>query len=364
VNRGRLASERRRRGQIVVGHEERMMKRPDGQTVFLGSAVAIALVTVLVLVLGLVGEDRTAKSASPQSAPLDPSQVPVNGERSYGYLQDLCRMGARFSGSPGMQQQQEYLEGHFRQQGGEVQWQRFRVRHPVDGSPVAMANLIVHWHPERQQRILLCAHYDTRPFPDRDLDPRGRRGLFVGANDGASGVAVLMELGHLMTQLESDLGVDFVLFDGEELVYDDDRDPYFLGSRYFAQKYVQQPPEHRYRAAVLLDMVGDKHLELFQERHSIRWGDSRPLVEQIWRVAKDLGVSEFIPRRGHAVRDDHLMLHDVAGIPACDIIDFDYGPPGTSISYWHTREDTPDKCSAESLGKVGYVIWEWLRRLK
>jgi hypothetical protein len=263
-----------------------------------------------------------------------------------------------------MLQQQALLERHFREQGAQVQWQRFRVRHPVDGSPVELANLVVHWHPERRQRILLCAHYDTRPFPDRDPDPRGRRGLFVGANDGASGVAVLMELGHLMPQLDGDWGVDFVLFDGEELVYDDQRDPYFLGSRYFSQSYVRQPPEYRYRAAVLLDMVGDKHLELFQERHSMRWRDSRPLVEQIWRVAQEVGVAEFVARRGHEVRDDHLMLHNIAGIPSCDIIDFDYGPPGTSISYWHTRHDTPEKCSAESLAKVGYVVWEWLRRIE
>jgi hypothetical protein len=260
-----------------------------------------------------------------------------------------------------MQQQQALLEKHFQQQGGQVEWQRFRVRHPLDGSPVNMANLIVHWHPERRQRILLCAHYDTRPFPDRDPDPRGRRGLFVGANDGASGVAVLMELGHLMPQLAGDVGVDFVLFDGEELVYDEDRDPYFLGSRYFAQKYVREPPAYRYGAAVLLDMVGDKHLELYQERHGMRWRDTRPMVEQIWRVAQELGVKEFVPRRGHDVRDDHLMLHDIAGIPACDIIDFDYGPPGTRISYWHTRDDTPDKCAPESLAKVGYVVWEWLK---
>jgi hypothetical protein len=340
------------------------MKKPDGQTLFLGSTILVALAALLVLAFSPYGSDRRAESAPRQAAPIDWTQVPFDGERSYRYLQDLCRLGPRFSGSPGMQQQQTLLERHFQQQGATVQRQRFRVRHPLDGSPVDMANLIVTWHPERQQRILLCAHYDTRPWPDRDPDPAGRRGEFVGANDGASGVAVLMELGELMPRLESPYGVDFVLFDGEELVYDGDRDPYFLGSRYFAQQYVQHPPTFRYRAAVLLDMVGDKHLELYQERNSMAWPDTRPLVEDLWRTARELGVSEFIARRGHEVLDDHLMLHNIAGIPACDIIDFDYVEPGTRRSYWHTRQDTPDKCSAASLAKVGYVVWEWLQRLK
>jgi hypothetical protein len=336
------------------------MKKLDGQTVFLGTAVAVALVAIGVMVLNSPGSDRNSAGTSRRSSRINWAKVPFQSERSYRYLQDLCRLGPRFSGSPGMQQQQALLQRHFEQLGGTVSWQRFRVRHPLDGSPVEMANLIVQWHPEREQRILLSAHYDTRPFPDRDPDPSGRRGEFVGANDGASGVAVLMELAHLMPQFKSPVGVDFVLFDGEELVYDDNRDPYFLGSRYFSQAYVQHPPGHHYQAAVLLDMVGDKNLELYQERHSMKWRDSRPLVEEIWQTAQELGVHEFIPRRQHEVRDDHLMLHDVAGIPSCDIIDFDYDEPGTRRSYWHTRSDTPDKCSAESLGKVGLVIWQWL----
>jgi hypothetical protein len=338
------------------------MKKLDGQTVFLGASLAVAAVAIAVLVLNSIGSDRRAESAQLNTSRIDWTKVPFRAERSYQYLQDLCQIGPRFSGSPGMKRQQELLERHFRQLGGNVRRQTFRVRHPLDGSPVEMTNLIVQWHPERTRRILLSAHYDTRPFPDRDPDRQGRRGVFVGANDGASGVAVLMELTHLMPKLDGPVGVDFVLFDGEELVYDEGRDEYFLGSRYFAEDYIRNPPEHRYEAAVLLDMVGDKHLQLYQERHGMSWPDTRPIVEEIWRTARELGVKEFIPRRRYDIRDDHLMLHDIGGIPACDIIDFDYADPASGRSYWHTRGDTPDKCSAASLGKVGYVVWEWLRR--
>jgi Zn-dependent M28 family amino/carboxypeptidase len=262
-----------------------------------------------------------------------------------------------------MARQQRMLSEHFRGLGGSVERQEFRVRDPRDGRPVTMANLIVSWHPERRERILLCAHYDTRPWPDRDPDPRQRRGVFLGANDGASGVAVLAELARHMPELDIRYGVDFALFDGEEFVFDDQRDRYFLGSGYFARQYVAQPPPHRYRWGVLLDMVGDAQLEIYQEGFSVGWADTRPLVRDIWATAARLGVREFMARPKHYLRDDHLLLHDIAGIPTCNIIDFDYIRPGTRQSYWHTTADTPDKCSALALAKVGWVVLEWLKQV-
>jgi hypothetical protein len=166
-----------------------------------------------------------------------------------------------------------------------------------------------------------------------------------------------------MPRLQSHYGVDFALFDGEEFVFDDDRDEYFLGSRYFAQTYVSQPRSYRYRWAVLLDMVGDADLDIYRERYCMTWRDTRPLVIDIWKTAQRLGVHAFVDRtRLSAIRDDHLMLHDVGKIPTCNVIDFDYVRAGSSQSYWHTEADTPDKCSALSLAKVGSVVLEWIKR--
>ncbi len=275
-----------------------------------------------------------------------------DGERAYGYLKALCDIGPRFSGSPGMTKQQELLKAHFERQGARVTRQEFRVRHPVTGAAVEMANLIIEWHPDRRERILLCAHYDTRPYPDRDR--RNPLGTFVGANDGASGVAVLMELGHFMPSLPGELGVDFVLFDGEELVYREN-DRYFLGSEYFATEYARGGAAGtRYRWGILLDMVGDADLQIFQEKTSLSYRTVVPLVRSIWETARKVGVREFIPRARHEVRDDHIPLNQIARIPTCDIIDFDY-------PHWHTEQDTPENCSAASLGKVGKVMLEWLR---
>ena len=296
-------------------------------------------------------------SVTTSKGPLTLADIPFNGERAYEHLVALCDLGPRKSGSEAMLKQQAMLREHFTAIGGQVEMQEFQVFDPQDRTPVTMRNIIVHWHPERKERILLCAHYDTRPFPDSDR--QNPRGAFIGANDGASGTALLCELGRSMPALESKYGVDFVLFDGEELVYTR-RDKYFLGSTHFAQQYVRTPPPYKYVAGILLDMVGDTELHIYYEKNSLKWPDTRPMVQDIWRLADKLGVDEFVPRPRHEISDDHLPLRNTARIPTLDIIDFDYPRPGAP-SYWHTTQDTADKCSALSLAKVGWVVHEWLK---
>ena len=310
--------------------------RPDGRT---------PLTVALALVLG------SSSAAFDAARPVNP----LNGQRAYGYLEQICALGPRISGSEGMRQQQQLVQAHFEKLGGKVSFQRFDATNPLGGAKVPMANLVCEWHPDRKERILLCAHYDTRPLPDQDPDPvQQRQGVFLGANDGASGVAVLMELAHLMPQLAGGVGVDFVLFDGEEFVYTEGRDKYFVGSEHFAKQYVAKPPDHKYRWGVLLDMVGDVNLSIYKEQQSQDWRDTRPLVKEIWATAGKLGVDEFIPRVGYKVLDDHVPLRNIAKIPTCDIIDFDY-------PQWHTVADAPQRCSGTSLAKVGWVVYEWLR---
>lgn len=277
-------------------------------------------------------------------------QIPFDGAAAYQYLKDLCALGPRPTGSDAMRKQQQLLTDHFTKLGAKVERQEFFLRHPLNGQAVAAANLIVRWHPDRTDRVLLCAHYDTRPFPDRDR--QNTRGTFLGANDGASGAAVLMELGRHMPPLAGRTGVDFVLFDAEELVIDE-RGTYCEGARHFAQEYVDTRPAFRYRAGVLLDMVGDTSLQLPIEPNS--WAEAPDVVRSVWDTAQRLGVLEFDTRQlGPKVNDDHMPLNDKAGIPTIDIIDFAY-------PYWHTQGDRPEHCSPLSLAKVGWVVWEWLK---
>jgi len=333
-------------------HNPEPARKLPGQTIFLAVVVIGCFAAVGYCVF--MGGQQFDGSASAADSTLRLEDIPFNGARAYQYLKQLCALGRRPSGSPGMAAQQKLLIDHFQKLGGRVEMQRFRIRHPVDGSPVPMANLIVRWHPQRSKRILLAAHYDTLPYPM--LDRENPRGLFVGANDGASGVAVLMELANEISRLPCKYGVDFALFDGEEFIFDPNG-RFFLGSEYFARQYAKHPPGYRYRWGVLLDMIGDKNLQIFQERNSMWWRDTRPLVEDIWATARRLGVREFIPKKKYAVRDDHLPLHNTGMIPCIDVIDFDYPP-------WHTQGDTPDKCSPLSLAKVGWVIREWLKAVQ
>jgi len=288
------------------------------------------------------------------------ADVPFDGDNAYRHLNAICAIGKRVSGTPGMKRQQAMLSEHFTKAGGKVRMQTFNARHPQTGFPVPMSNMIVEFHPERTERVILCAHYDTRPFPDEDR--KNPRGHFIGANDGASGVAVLMEMARLLPGLQSRYGVDIVLFDGEELVYDKQRDPYFLGSEYFAKDYIGNRPKHKYVCGVLLDMVGDKSLQLYMEKNSLLY--ARGVTRDIWQVGRELGAKAFIGRARHTVRDDHLALNQIAKIPVCDIIDFDYPRPGYARQYWHTEKDVPANCSAESLGVTGKVVFEYLRRLR
>lgn len=328
------------------------MRNIKGQTVYLLCVIACSCLLGTYMLLG--GFTDPALQAQPSPSKFKLEEIPFDGQQAYDYLKTLCALGPRSSGSETMLEQRKLLVKHFEGLGAKVEEQAFVARHPLDDSRVPMANLVIHWHPDRKQRIMLSAHYDTRPYPDRD--PLRPQGTFLGANDGASGTGLLMELGRHMPDLEGKLGVDFVLFDGEELVFDE-RGDYFLGSTWFAEQYAQSNLKKRgyeYKYGVLLDMVGDADLQLYEERASLRARGVRPLIDKIWGTAKRLGVREFIARPKHELRDDHLPLNNIARIPTCDVIDFDYDA-------WHTEADVADRCSALSLAKVGWVLHEWLK---
>jgi hypothetical protein len=297
--------------------------------------------------------DEFAADRAPAEAP-----APFDARRAMGYLEAVCKIGPRQSGTEGMRRQQELLEKHFKDLGGQVTWQRFEARQRSTGRAVPMANLVVSWHPERPHRVILCSHYDTRPIADQEPDPRRWREPFVSANDGGSGVALLMELAHAMKGLPTAVGVEFVFFDGEEYVFERD-DEYFFGSKHFAREYRRARERDRdrvYLGAVLLDMVGGKGAHFPVEQNSYRHAER--LARQVWGIARELDCPAF---RGDelsrvAVEDDHIPLNQ-GGIPAVDVIDFDY-------PHWHRLTDVPENCSGESLGQVAKVLSVWVQRAR
>ncbi len=294
-------------------------------------------------------------AAAPGPAQPAPAERPFDAGRSMTYLKDLCKIGTRISGSAGMKKQQELLKKHFEALGGKVEMQEFTaVQNSRPNQQVAMANMIVKWHPERTRRVILCSHYDTRPKADEEKDPRKQEQPFLSANDGGSGVALLMELAHHMKNLPTEVGVDFVFFDGEEYIFDRDHDKYFFGSEHFASAYQQNRSKYIYLGAILFDMIGGKNAQFPVEPNSAILAGK--LVVDVWMIAADQKCAAFRNTYGRDVLDDHLALN-AGGIPAIDIIDFDY-------PHWHKLSDTPENCSGESLQQVARVVTVWLQRVK
>lgn len=300
-----------------------------------------------------------AGNATPQGKPVATTQSQFDQVAAFQYLVDICKIGPRVSASSGMRKQQKMLEKHFKNLDCKIYNQPFKIRSPFNNKFVQLHNIIIQFHPERKRRLLISCHHDTRPLPDSDpVNPRGR---FIGANDGASGVALLMELGKHMEKLDGEFGVDFIFFDGEEFVIQQ-RGQMFMGSTYFSNQYQAGKVAWKYEYGILVDMVADKDLQIYFEGNSLGFADG--LTRSVWTVAKDLGVKEFIPKERHKIRDDHLPLNSIAGIRTVDIIDFDYPNPTQGNVYWHTMKDVPANCSADSLGKVGKVVLGWLREMQ
>lgn len=326
--------------------------------------IAGRLALTVLLTLGIEGcmkgsaETPAKKSgdafASDREAPAQPAAF--DAQRAMGYLEALCKIGPRISGSDGMKKQQNMLEKHFKEQGGTIRWQRFTATQKSDPrrEKVPMANLIVSWHPDRQQRVILCSHYDTRPLADQEHDSRDWRKPFLSANDGGSGVALLMELAHTMNDLKVNVGVDFVFFDGEEYVFERD-DEYFFGSSYFGREYRKMRGKPYYSAAILLDMIAGKKPRFPIDPYS--WEHASDLVQKVWSIARELECTAFDSDAiGPQIQDDHVALNR-NGIPAIDIVDFSY-------PHWHKLSDRPENCSGASMEQVAKVLSVWLQRVK
>ncbi len=305
---------------------------------------AIALAAAALACGGAGGEpEREAASAA------RPSYPRFDGRAAYELVQRQLAFGPRVPGRRGHREMAAWLEAYLSERADTLIVQSFRHL-TAGGDTLPLVNFLARFRPEAGPSLLLLAHWDTRPVSDAALDSAERARPVPGANDGASGTAVLLTLAELMRQTPPPGGVDLLLVDGED--YGDfgpGRDV-FLGSRYFARNLPEGfAPEY----GVLLDMVGDRDLQIYVEGNSNRLAPE--VVDRVWSLAGRLGFGDvFVRQTRHTVNDDHIALNE-AGIPTINVIDFDY-------PYWHTPEDTADKVSASSLGLVGTVVTRLIYR--
>jgi len=268
-------------------------------------------------------------------APQPQSAAPVTfeGSRAYADVQTQVAFGSRVPGTEGHAKIQDWMWEELEAAGWQVEIQKSEaLGHSIENVVAKRSN--------QPPQIIIGAHYDTRMFADNDPDVAQHANVVPGANDGASGVAVLMELARSLPA--DSVPVWLVFFDAEDNGRIEGWD-WILGSREFVANNPLQP-----RAVIIVDMIGDEDLNIYKERNS-----NQELTDEIWEVARGLGHEDkFIPEYKHSMLDDHTPFLE-AGIPAIDIIDFDY-------PYWHTVQDTPDKVSAESLQTVGETLRVWI----
>lgn len=262
-----------------------------------------------------------------------------DGDAAFAHLEHQVAFGPRVPGTDAHTAARDWLIGALRSHTSHAALQPFSGI--FGGTNADMSNIMASFYPEKQERILLCAHWDSRHHADKDPDPARHTDPVPGANDGASGVAVLLEVARLLEIHEPPYGVDIVLFDGEDGGTYGDDSTWILGSRHFAKV---MPMTYMPKFAVLLDMIGDADLGLTRDYSSMQAAPG--LWKRIEGYCDEIGIP-FLPGTV-SILDDHIPLIS-RGIQAVDLIDFDYPP-------WHTVADTPDKCSPESLQKIGDLV--------
>ena len=307
---------------------------------------------------------QNSKPASQPAPQVKQVVIPkFNADSAYNYVKKQLDFGPRVPESPAHAQCAEWFVNFFNDKADTVYVQNFRTR-LYNGKGIDGKNIIAAFNPEAKKRILLAAHWDSRPFADHDPDKNNWNTPIDGANDGASGVGVLMEIARVLKDNPLNIGVDIILFDLEDYGA-----PYFLnlmtnndwalGSQYWAKN----PHIYNYRAyfGILLDMVGAPNPKFPKEYYSQQFAPA--LSNDIWRVARELGYDEYFSNEiGHPINDDHIYVNAIARIPMIDIIHLENNSESSFYPYWHTVKDNIEQIDAKTLGMVGDVVVNVLYR--
>ena len=286
-----------------------------------------------------------------------PVVVPTfDADTAFAAVAVQCAFGPRVPGTDAHRLCGDFLEECLRNCGATVISQSMDLK-AYDGTPLPSHNIIGQFAPEKRKRVLLCSHWDSRPWADNDPDPSKHRTPIEGANDGASGVGVLLEVARQLSLQPTAIGIDIIFFDAEDAgMHQDDNGPYVenswcLGSQYWARH--PHTDDYMARYGILLDMVGGKDARFCQERLSRHYAKS--IVDKVWDAAHAIGFGNFFPyAMGSYVTDDHLPVNEKAHIPCIDIIPYDehdgFAPT------WHTVSDDIHHIDPTTLRAVGQTI--------
>ena len=275
-----------------------------------------------------------------------------DSNKAFTYLVKQCEFGPRNPGSSGHLEFSNYLQTFLSELEGNLIIQEFIYIEPITNMERNGKNFIIQFNENAEYRLLLGAHWDTRSLSDQDEEVENQSLPVLGANDGASGTSVLMELATIISEKNPEIGIDIVFFDAEDGGFSGQPETFALGSRFFAENLPIVKPNF----AIIVDMVGDKNLSIPIERISYNIAPEK--VKEIWNLAEELSLPAFKKTIDLEIYDDHVPLWEVAAIPAIDIIDFQY--PNMFYNHWHTQRDTPENCSPQSLGQVGNLLVNYI----
>lgn len=284
--------------------------------------------------------------------------IPVfNADSAYSYIQKQVDFGARVPNTQAHELCAAYLSSTLQSFGAQVVEQKADL-YAFDGTKLRSVNIIGSFRPDLKKRVLLFSHWDSRPWCDNDSDENNHTKPVLGANDGASGVGVLLEMARQFGQNTPEIGVDIIFFDAEDYgapshYRGDTEDSWCLGSQYWAAN----PHVKNYRAdyGILLDMVGAPGATFFKEQISMYYASN--IVKKVWGKAEQLGFRHiFINESMGAITDDHLYVNRIAGIPSIDIIQYDKFSSQGFGAYWHTVNDTMDNIDKNTLLAVGTTL--------
>ncbi len=314
---------------------------------------SIALIFLLSCGAGKQGD--ASRSDTAVSAAPEPESTLFSADSAYCYVKKQVDFGPRVPGTAAHSSCGDWLAETLRAAGADVSEQTATLT-GFDGASIPMRNIFARMNPDAEDRVLLLAHWDSRPWADHDPDSAKHSSPIDGANDGASGVGVILEIARIAKDAGISKGIDILFCDVEDRGTENNDDSWAMGTRYFAANLPMKG--YMPSAAILLDMVGAPDATFMREYFSQRADPA--LADEIWATAHSLGYADNFPNKmGSAVNDDHVELIK-AGIPAIDIIDYREGEG--FFSGWHTSADNMDAISKETLGKVGRVIETYLKK--
>jgi Zn-dependent M28 family amino/carboxypeptidase len=285
--------------------------------------------------------------------------VPVfNSDSAFLFTKKQVDFGARVPNTKAHDKCAAYLSSELKRFGAEVIEQKVNLT-AFDGTVLKSVNIIGSFNPKLESRILLFSHWDSRPWADNDPDPAKRKTPVMAANDGASGVGVLLEMARLMAKEMPFVGVDIFFCDSEDYGQPElaggqnNEDSWCLGTQYWAKS--PHVPGYTARFGILLDMVGAPNATFCREQASDYYAGS--VVDKVWSQAKSLGFEQyFVNQKGGAITDDHIYVNKIIGIPSIDIIHFDPKSGSGFGTYWHTTHDTMDNVDKKTLNAVGATL--------